>query len=389
MKHNMITYKDCSGAIYEKKYNKNIREIDLYGQNITQILNISGLKHLESLLLYRNQITEIQGLDQLTNLQALDLTGNRLKEIKSLRLEGLVKLNSLRLDYNEIIEINGLNGLTNLQDLWLDNNKIKKISGLDTLSRLKKLGISNNQIEEIEGIEKLYNLQNLWLSNNKITNVPFTIMNLRNLNHLHVGSSCNVDTIIERFINRNRIKDNKTIYSDLQNVHDSCIVKSIKESIYKIIIDQKDMMIDHTLKDIINDKILSEITKEQLLEYCQDKIIHSSLNLTFEEVLCSVWKIISEHSEQDEIKKILNEEMKDSICKCFTGRLSRLVNCLNGFDSRVSIKINDKEQILNVIIKIRNMYIDDIEKQKKETIKELTNRGYDKNIINEYIVYLE
>jgi hypothetical protein len=80
--------------------------------------------------------------------------------------------------------------------------------------------------------------------------------------------------------------------------------------------------------------------------------------------------------------------MKDSMCKCFTGRLSRLVNCLNGFDERISIKINDKDQILNIIINIRNKY-ESVEKQKEEVIKELKERGFNEDVINEYIVYLE
>jgi len=51
--------------------------------------------------------------------------------------------------------------------------------------------------------------------------------------------------------------------------------------------------------------------------------------------------------------------------KCFSGRLSRLVNCLNDFDDRVFIKISDKWEILNVIIRIRKTY-DDVAKQKEE-----------------------
>ena len=152
--------------------------------------------------------------------------------------------------------------------------------------------------------------------------------------------------------------------------------------------DLKNISLDRTFKEIINDTILDDRTKEQLIEYCQDKTIHSILNLTFDEVLRSVWNVIIKHKERDEIKKILNVEMQDSMCKCFTGRLSRLINCLNGFDSRVLIKISDKQQILNIIIKIRNEY-DDIEKQKKYAEKELLERGYDKKIINEYLIYLE
>jgi hypothetical protein len=116
--------------------------------------------------------------------------------------------------------------------------------------------------------------------------------------------------------------------------------------------------------------------------------VRDMINLTFGEVLCYVWQIIINHKERDQIKHILNDEMKDSICKCFTGRLSRLVNCLNGFDDRVSIKISDKQQILNVIIKIKNTF-DDVEIQKKEAMSALLDLDYNKETIDEYLIYLE
>jgi len=51
--------------------------------------------------------------------------------------------------------------------------------------------------------------------------------------------------------------------------------------------------------------------------------------------------------------------MNESVCKCFTGRISRLVNCLAGFDPLVSIQIADNEQIANVIsIAERNLIIE-------------------------------
>jgi hypothetical protein len=222
---------------------------------------------------------------------------------------------------------------------------------------------------------------------NQITNVPLSIMNLTNLSILR--TDCAIDPIINRFINKNKIKNNKTLYKDAQNVHDSDIVNSIKQSIYNIISDSKDKNDESLLKNIFDDDILNKTVKQQLIEYSYDKTVHSILNVTFEEVLCSVWKIISEHKESNEIKKILNEEMKDSMCKCFTGRLSRLVNCLNGFDSRIFVRISDTQEILNIIIRMRKEYINDNEKQKEEIIKELTKRGYDKGIINEFVTYLD
>jgi hypothetical protein len=403
----MIKYLMSDGRIIEKKYGKNttniilsfmgikqilkisglprLRELLLHNNQITEITELDELTSLEELTLHNNQITEIKGLDRLTNLKYLSLNNNQITEIKG--LDKLIRLKEVAISNNQITEIKGLDELTRLQAIFLHDNQIKEMKGLDKLTNLQELILENNQITEMKDFEELTNLRKLMLSKNQIKKIPFTIMNMRNLIFLDID--CNMNPIIQRFLNRNQIINNRTIYNDSQNVHDSQIAKSIKQSIYNIINDLKGIDINLIFKDIINDNTLNKTTKQQLLEYCQDKTIHSLLNITFEEALCSVWKIISEHKESNEIKKILNEELKDSICKCFTGRLSRLVNCLNGFDSRVSIKINDKEQILNIIIKIRNKYLDDISKQKEEIIKELLERGYDKNTIDEYIIYLE
>jgi Leucine-rich repeat (LRR) protein len=406
-----------------------LEELELSNNEITEIEGLDNLTCLESLYLTANQITNISGLDKLANMRSLALDYNKIIEING--LDKLIKLNHLWLSNNKITEIKGLNNLinihiitlsrnnidkikglnnlTNLQDIWLESNKIKKIENLSGLNNLRELWLDSNQISEIQGLDNMENLRQLSLTDNRIseipnlnnlphleklflninniTKIPYTIMNLRNLNVLEYGYV--LDPIIERFLNSNRIRDNKTIFDDNQNVHNSNIVKCVKQSIYNIIHESKEIKIDLVLKEIIKDEILNKKTKEQLIEYCQDKTIHSILKLTFDEVLRSVWKIISEHKESKEIKKILNQEMQDSMCKCFTGRLSRLVNCLNGFDSRVSIQISDAENILNIIISIKNKYVDDVERQKEEVKKELTNRGYDKNTIDEYISYLE
>jgi pimeloyl-CoA synthetase len=77
--------------------------------------------------------------------------------------------------------------------------------------------------------------------------------------------------------------------------------------------------------------------------------------------------------------------MKDSICKCFTGRITRLVNVLNGFDSKIKIEINEAEQIGAVLSLLRNKYSND-EEFKKEAEKELKERGYSDEIINNWLV---
>lgn len=381
----MIKYKNAKGKICEKKYHRDVEYVYLKNKNIVEILSVEGFNDLRSFHLAGSEITEIKCLDKLTSLNELHLPNNRIKKITG--LDNLINLKTLNLSNNQITEIKGLDKLTKLDHISLYNNKITEIKGLDKLINLRYLWLYNNQITEIKGLDGLKNLQNIWLSSNQISVIPFTIMNLRRLSSITID--CEIHPVIKRFLNKNHIKYGNTIYDDKQNVHDSSIVKSIKESIYNIVSESKEHNIDVILKEIIDDEILSDETKQQLAEHCQDKTFHSVLNLTFGEVLCSVWKIISEHKESDEIKLILNDEMKDSICKCFTGRLSRLVNCLNGFDSRVKIQISDTQQILGVIIRIRNKYIDDVEKQKQEVVNELMTRGFDQAVIDEYIVYLE
>ena len=81
--------------------------------------------------------------------------------------------------------------------------------------------------------------------------------------------------------------------------------------------------------------------------------------------------------------------MSESICKCFTGRLSRLINTLNGFDERVCIQISNNDQIGNIIVMIIAKNKDkNITEQKAICKQELLSRGYELNIIDEWINYI-
>jgi hypothetical protein len=146
------------------------------------------------------------------------------------------------------------------------------------------------------------------------------------------------------------------------------------------------------MNHIIEDTILTEKSKKLLIEYCENKDIHSRTQLTFEELLCNVWMFIHTLDTKDEIKSILNTEMNDSECKCFTGRISRLINCLNGFTDLINIHISDNQQIGNIIVIIKekleleNNY--SIEKHKELVEKELKERNFNEKIIKEWIHFI-
>jgi hypothetical protein len=124
-------------------------------------------------------------------------------------------------------------------------------------------------------------------------------------------------------------------------------------------------------QEIKNECLLYEL----ILTYCEDQSVHSVLNVTFEEVLNSVWSKISIHNDRQEIIKVLNIEMLDSECKCFTGRLTRLVNCLSGFDDNVIMQISNNEQMSNISRLLYDKYSNEKDYQ-RELRKEFEERGY-------------
>jgi hypothetical protein len=143
---------------------------------------------------------------------------------------------------------------------------------------------------------------------------------------------------------------------------------------------------------IINNNFIDNKTKTILFEYISSKNVHSILNITFAELLINVLSFIDQHQFKNEIYKVLEQEMNDTICKCFTGRMSRLINCLNGFDDNIVIHISNNEQIGNIIILIKDKLIAEnnytIELHKDIVTKELYDRCYTKDVIDEWIQYI-
>jgi hypothetical protein len=92
----------------------------------------------------------------------------------------------------------------------------------------------------------------------------------------------------------------------------------------------------------------------------------------------------------------MDTEMQDAECKCFTGRMSRLVNCLNGFDDRIKIQISDNEQIGNIIAieRTRLLMFNLTEAELVSLLKtnvalDLKERAYLDTVIQEWVEYIE
>ena len=190
-------------------------------------------------------------------------------------------------------------------------------------------------------------------------------------------------------------------FNDTQNVYNYAIQLCVRDSINRITTrtDLKKYNIDQLNTLILwlqTNNLLTDISTQLLFEYVADTTVHSLLLLTFSEVLWFIIQtIITDFTDiiQVEIFKILNQEIKDADCKCFTGRMNRIINCLNGFSPLVVINIKDGEQIGNIIIlvktklKLTNSYT--IEQHKIEVEKELLERNYDIETIRTWLEYID
>lgn len=117
---------DCDKA---NEYFSKTVEINLSGNNISNILPLTGFKILTVLDLSNNQIASIEGLSKLRNLIKLNLEKNKIKEI------------------GELVH------LANLEDINLTNNLISSIYSLKNLSKVREFKMMKNFLGD-GGIEK-------------------------------------------------------------------------------------------------------------------------------------------------------------------------------------------------------------------------------------------
>lgn len=156
-----------------EKYNINSEKIELKNRNLEEINCISEYK----------------------NVKELDLRWNRISDLRP--LEKLEKLEVLKINFNQIEDITPLLNLKNLKELWLHNNNIKDIRGIGKLSKLNHLDVSFNPLKYgVEEIEKLKSLKRL-----ELREVPKEIVD-------YIYENYNKFTMFEKIFIENRMAEN-------------------------------------------------------------------------------------------------------------------------------------------------------------------------------------
>jgi Leucine-rich repeat (LRR) protein len=369
----------------------NLQQIYCFNNQLTSLPEWKNLTNLQKIYCSFNQLTSLPEWKHLTNLQIIDCTSNQLTRLP--KLQHMTNLQKIDFGYNLLTSLPEWEHLTNLQEIYGYNNKLTSLPEWEHLTNLQVINCSYNQLTSLPEWQHLTNLQKIYCNDNQLTSLPewghlinlqtidcnynklkslpvgwIRLQNLRNIKYY--GNPIEyIPPNLRRIIQGQCTGQN--IYQDTQSVHNHNIQLSLQKSIEYLIKDKPTISIPKMKSEITNECIVHEL----LLDYCNDKTIHSVLNVTFEEILNSIWSKIRISEYKNEIIKILNIEMLDSECKCFTGRLTRLVNCLNGFDANIKIEIDNNEQMSNISKILYNKY-DNIEDYKRELRKEFEERGY-------------
>ena len=175
-----IKTNESSGSVSKSK---SCKELEEYNVNF------------EKIELKNRNLEEINCISEYKNVKELDLRWNRISDLKP--LEKLEKLEVLKINFNQIEDITPLLNLKNLKELWLHNNNIKDIRGIGKLSKLNHLDVSFNPLKYgVEEIEKLRSLKRL-----ELREVPKEIVD-------YIYENYNKFTMLDKIFIENRMAEN-------------------------------------------------------------------------------------------------------------------------------------------------------------------------------------
>lgn len=250
----------------------------------------------------------------------------------------------------------------NLEYLRCDDNPIGRLP--QTLpTNLQHLFCNTCQLRELP-TEIPQTLISLDIRHNNITHLPRSILNCQNLTELTYEYNPRIivdedvlewiDNVFHNIHNNGNNGNNigtatgqakPTLYDDGQNVHDTKIQKDIYENIQKLLKDKPELKdVNKCLIEFRNIVGFNEVFMK-MVEMCQTTFIHSLIGITFGGCFIYVWNRIRKSKHKNEICKILYNEIPEMKQVCFTGRVSRLVNILMGFEEDMKISIDINQQI--------------------------------------------
>lgn len=141
------------------------------------------------------------------------------------------------------------------------------------------------------------------------------------------------------------------------DVDDDQVLKTGYESITRML----SLSSDYNIYDILDDCRVSYGAKMLIVHY-----IYEFNDTVFEKLLGVIWKIIA---NDNDMIKIFNEEIGETMCVCQSGRRIKLCNVCAGIHSDIIIGISQQEEMNNLAITARR-------KGKQWLRNQFESRGY-------------
>ena len=150
-----------------------------------------------------------------------------------------------------------------------------------------------------------------------------------------------------------------TTYDNKQNVHLSSVQDNMQTAINTLfnIRVKAIMSFACVVKMLQSEHNLSRKTIEFLEKTSEKDLYHTGYNLGYQRLFEQVYAVISESTYKADLIKIFIEEISETADNtCLTGKMTRMVNVLNGFVMDISVGISKTEEMSNSIIVLRNKY---------------------------------
>ena len=207
---------------------KNLKQLNLEGNNVEDISAVSGLSNLQWLSVRDNSVLDISPVAELYALEVLDLTDNSIYDLSPVRR--LTGLKELRFGGNEVADISAVVNLTNLSILRFSDNHVSSLAPLMNLTHLTVLRFSDNEVSSINVLEGMTELRELWFYNNYVEDIS-VLSELTELEYLYLigneisdaSAVMNLYNLKELGLTRNNISNDQI--SRIKAAIPECVIK--------------------------------------------------------------------------------------------------------------------------------------------------------------------
>jgi len=146
-----------------------LKELDLDGTKVSNLVPIQRLTNLAHLFLSDTQITDLTPLQGLTGLHTLFLANTQITDLGPLKQ--LTALQTLFFNGTQVADLAALHNLTDLKELYLGNTRITDLAPVENFSKLQVLYLVGTDVADLSSVLSLTTLRKLYLNRTAVTDL--------------------------------------------------------------------------------------------------------------------------------------------------------------------------------------------------------------------------